>query len=599
MALHRLGVGEWAGHWYWYAAWVQAVGFASWGVSRLLARSGRAPLSAACREGALALAGLALTAQAVRAVLALGSFPAVGLSGAELWGMLLLAALSLGFFALARRGTVAASVLAYAVVLLGLLASHSAPAHSIPHDQPNLGFYLSVASLLLWRLKRPRVSLAVAALGLTACLAYALADVSWETTVLALPLLISILMGQRRASGALWVWPVAAASVLEVLLLEQRALPWAHTHLRWEQKYGYGLFLLAALGLALADRRKSRRGTWAALAVAAVTVLLQLGYAAQGRLPYSPLGLLGTGALLAGGIGLARCSPRAADVAAGLTGGFYLASVAGYFSSAGPAVDAVREGLTAGGLLILALSLGLLAWRQDRPLLVYAAALAAAAGEAHGLHHFTHPAPVVYAFALWPLSAALYAAGTAAARRAPDAQSPWLPPLHSSALLISLAALAAAVGATLLGAGRTGSATLVQAVCLYGALYAVVSAVTRSRSYAGLAALAFSGAYGLALLRVTPALSSPRLAFLLSLGALFWLAAAQGAARAAAARFAAPALNNRAVAVGLGAILVAFLGLGGADDRYIVYTLLVSGTAFLGASWGLGRPAWGHLGVAA
>ena len=599
LALHRLGAGDWLYHWYWYAAWAQAVGFASWGISRLLTRRRRVPLGDAYRDSALALAGLAVTAQAVRAVLALGAFPGVGPPGTELWGMLLLAALSLAFFALARRGTVAAGVLTYAVVLLGLLGSHYAPARSVPHDQPNLGLFLAAASLLLWRLKRPRVSLGVAALGLAACLAYALASVFWETTVLALPLLIVAYLTQRQTAGALSVWPVAAACVLEVLLLERRALPWAHTHLGWEPNYGAGLFLLTAFGLALADRRKSRAGVWAALAVAAATTLMQLGYAGLGHLPYSPLLLLGAGALVACGIGLARRSPRAADCAAGLTGGFYLGFVLGCFNVAGSAADAAREATTASGLLVLALSLGLLARRQKRPPLVYAAALAAAIGEAHALHRLLHPAPVVYALALWPLAAALYAAGTAAARRAPDARSAWLPPLHTSALLISLAALAAAVGATLLGAGRTGSAALVQTVCLYGALYAAVAAVTRSGSYAGLAALAFSGAYGLALLRVTPALSSPRLAFFLSLGGLFWLAVAQAAARFAAARFAAPALNSRAVAVAFGAILVALLGLGGADDRYIVYTLLVGGTAFLGASWGLGQPAWGHAGVAA
>lgn len=596
LAGHWAGVGDWAVRWYWYALWVQAAGFASWGIGRLLTRRGRALLADACWDGTLALAGLGLTAQAVRAVLALASFPALNLSGPELWGMLLLAALSLGFFALLRLGAVAAGVLAYAVVLLGLTASHYAPARSIPHEQPNLGLFLALAALLLWRLRRPRVSLAAGALGLMACLSSALAGVFWETNVIALPLLVVAFAGQRRTAGALSVWLCAAVSILEVLLLEQRALPWAHAHLGWEQNYGLGLFLLSSLGLALGDRFKSRDGMWAALAVAAATALLQLGYTVSGLLPYSPLGLLGAGALLAGGIGLVRRSPRAADCAAGLSGGFYLAFVLGYFNTISPAADAAREALTAGGLVILALTLALLAWHQNRPLLVYAAALAAAVGEAHGLRRLWHPAPVVYALALWPLAAALYAAGTASARRnAPD----WLLPLHSSALVISLAALAAAASATLLGAGRTGSAALVQAVCLYGALYAAVAAGTRNGSYAGLAALAFSGAYGLALLRVTPALSSPRLAFLLSLGGLFWLAAALGAAQVAAARFAAAALNSRAIAVGLGAVLIAFLGLGGSDDRYIVYTLLVSGTAFLGAAWRLGRPAWGHAGVAA
>lgn len=597
LGLHRLGAGDWAPRWYWYAAWAQAVGFASWAAGRALTRRGRVPLAGACRDGALALAGLALTAQAVRAALALSSFPTIGLSGVDLWGMLLLAAFSLGFFALLRRGIPSASVLTYAVVLAGLLLSHYAPAHSFPHDEPNLGLFLAVASLLLWRLGRPRVSLIAVGLGQTACAVYALADVFWKTTTLALPLLIAAYWMQRRTAGAFSVWPVVGASVLEVLLVERRALPWAGAHAGWEQNYGLGPFLLCVLWLALDDRLKSRDWTRAALVVAGATALGQLVYAFEGTLPYSPLLLLGAGALIAAGLGLARRSPRAADCAAGLAGGFYLAFALGYFSTMLPAVEAAREALAAVGLLVLAPLFGLTAWRQGRPALVYAAALAAAAGEAQGLHRVWHPAPVVYASALWPLAAGLYAAGTAAAAR--RAVSMWLLPLHSSALVISLAALAAAVGATLLDAGRSGSLLLVWAVCLYGALYAAVAGATRSGTYAGLAALAFSGAYGLALLRVTPALSAPRLAFFLSLGGLFWLATAQTAARTSAARFAAPALNGRAIAIGLGAILVALLGLGGADDRFIVYTFLVSGSAFLGASWGLGRPGWGYAGVAA
>ena len=596
LALHQVGLGDWAARWYLYAAWVQAVGFASWAAARFPTGRERMALADACRDGALILAGLAATAQAVRAVVALQFFPSIELSGPDLWGLLLLAALSLGFFALLSLSTMAASVLAYAVVLTGLVASHYAPAHSIPHNQPNLGLFLGLTASLLLRLKRPRVSLTVGALGLAICLAYAVVNVFWETTVLALPLLISIFMGQRRVAGVLWVWPVAAASVLEVLLLEQRALPWARAHLGWEPNYGYGLFLLAALGLALADRFKSRRGTWAAITVAAATALLQFGDTLSGLLPYSPLLLLGTGALLAGGIGLARHVSRTADCAVGLTGGFYLAFVLGPFHTTSPAVDLVREALTAGSLLLLALILALLAWQQERPLLVYAAALAAAVGEAHGLHRVWHPAPVVYGLALWPLVAALYAAGTGLARRGQSARPA---PLHMSASVVSLAALTVATGGTLLDMGRTGSVLLLGTICLYGALYAAVAAVTQSESDAGLAALVFSGAYGLALLRVTPALSPPRLAFLLSLAGLVWLAAAQGAARVSVARFAARVLNSRAIVVSLGAIVIALTGLGGSDDRYFVYTLLIAGSALLGASWGLGMSAWGHAGVAA
>ncbi len=596
LALHRAGLGDWEARWYLYAAWVQAVGFASWAAGRFLTRQGRAPLADACRDGGLSLAGLAVTAQAVRAALALPDFPRFALPGDQLWGALLPAALSLGFFQLARVRPAVSGLLAYTVILAGLIASHYAPAASLPHRQPNLGLFLALAALLLWRLGRPRAGLAAGVLALLLCGAYVAASLFWGTTILALPLIVLLFAGQARAEGARAIWPAAAASVLEVLLLEQRALPWAHARGGWEQNYGIGLLALSLLGLLIGDRLKVRAWTWAALAISAANALLQLFYALFGDLPYSPLLLMGLGALLSGGIGLTRRRPRAADCAVLLTGFFYAAFVLGYFNTTRPAVDAAREALTAGGLLVLALLLGLLAWRQDRPHLLYAAALAAAIGEAHGLHRIWHPAPVVYALALWPLAAALYAAGVLLARRA---QGAWQRPLHTSALGISLAALAAATAGTLLHSGRGGSAALVETVCLYGALYAAAGVAVRSASYVGLAAAIWSGAYGLALLRVTPVLSSPVLAFLLSLAGPVWLTIAQGAARVPAARFAARALSHRAIFVGLGAVLVALLGLGGSDDRFIVYTLLVAGTTLLGAAWGLNAPAWGHAGVAA
>lgn len=595
MALHWMGMGEGATHWYGYTAWGQAVGYGAWAAGRLQARQNKAVLADACREGSLALAGLAVTAQMVRLILAVTTFPQIDLPGSELVWMLLPAGLSLGFFVLARLGTAAAGLLAYIIVLAGLLVSHYAPAASLPHREPHLGLFLALAALLLWRLRRPRVSLAAGTLGLLLCAAYAGENTFWETTVLALLLLTIVFVGLRQSAGVFSIWPAAAAAVLEVLLLEQRVLPAAHARFDWEPNDGLGLFVLSAAGLVLSNRLLSaawKSPNWlrASLVLAAATALLELGYAVSGVLPYSPLALLGAGALLAGGIGLAwRTSRVAAGCAAGLTGVFYLAFVLGSFPAVSAAIETSREALTAAGLLALALLLALLTWRQKLPSIIYVAALAAAIGEAHGLHYFWSPAPVVYALALWPLSAGLSATGAVLARR----------PLHTSALVISFTALAAATTITLVNTGRAGSEALVLTVCLYGALYMAVAFATRSGLYAGLAALVWSAAYGLALLRVTPALSAPGLGFLLSLAGLFWLAAALGAARVAAARFAAHALNLRAIAVGLGAVLIACTGLGGSDDRYIVYTLLVAGSVLLGASWGLGKPAWGHLGVGA
>jgi hypothetical protein len=125
-----------------------------------LTRQGRETLADACRDGGLSLAGLAVTAQAVRAALALPDFPRFALPGDQLWGALLPAALSLGFFQLARVRPAVSGLLAYTVILLGLIASHYAPATSLPHRQPNLGLFLALAALLLWRLGRPRTGLA-------------------------------------------------------------------------------------------------------------------------------------------------------------------------------------------------------------------------------------------------------------------------------------------------------------------------------------------------------------------------------------------------------------------------------------------------------
>ena len=147
LALHRLGGGDWLEHWYVYAVWVQVVGLASWAVGLTLGRQGREALAAACRDGGLLLAGLAMIAQAVRMTVVLVSFPALDLPLADLGGLLLPAVLSFSFFVWTRRGTLAASLLAYLTVLVYLLAAHLAPVHSVWHRQPNLALPLAAASL--------------------------------------------------------------------------------------------------------------------------------------------------------------------------------------------------------------------------------------------------------------------------------------------------------------------------------------------------------------------------------------------------------------------------------------------------------------------
>ena len=597
LALHRVGLGGWTDRWYGYALWVQGVGFASWAVGRVLDRGGRGTLGRACRDASLALAVLALAAQAVR----LASFLVPpGLSTTELWAMLLLSVLGLGCFRLMERRAVAAGLFAYAFVLAGLLASRFAPAHTIPHDQPNLGLFLALAALLLWP-RHPRVALGAGALGLLACAVYAVANAYWETTTFALPLLVLLFVLLPARLGemgrAVSVWPATGAAVLEILLLEHRALPWAQAHVGWEPNYGLGLFALSLLGLTLGERLRSResvpdgRGwTWAALGLGGANALLQLGYAQDRATPYSPLVLLGLAAFLAGGVGLARRLPWGAAWAVGLTLCFY-----GAFALGLPLGVGGRELLTAGGLLGLALVLAGLAARLDETLLVFAAALTGATGLTYGMHAVWDPAPTTYTLVLGVGAAALYAAGGRLGRGGGEE---WEWPLQTSGLLLSLPTLLVVTLVTLAGRGRAGDSTLVGVICLYGALYAAVAAGMRSPAYVGLSAGVWSGAYLVALLRLTPVpLTMPQTAFAFSLAGLFWLAAGQGAAQMVRVRAAAP-LYGAAIGVGLAALFLAALGVSGPDDRFVVYTLLVAGTAFLGAAWGLPSRVWGHVGVA-
>ncbi len=584
-ALHRLGFDDW----YVYAAWVQAVGLASWLSGR---GAGREMLARAWTDGVLALTGLSLIGQATRAAVALSSFPALTLSPQDVGGLLLPAALSFGSILLLRRLTLAAGLAAYLFVLLGLLTSRLSPVHSFWHTQPNLGLLLAGAALGVagWG-KRPRAAWGVAALSLLFCTVYAALGAFWETTALALPLLAGVLVWRRLADDRTAAWPAAAALTLETLLLEVRGLPWAHAHWGWELNYGFGPALLCLAFLGASLRFRSRPWRDAGLALAAGDTLLQLGYAANGSFPCSPLGLLAFAALIAAGADRLRQTPKAAECAAGFAGGVVLAFLLG--AAFGPAADANgRETLTALVLALLALLFAIMAWRPARPWLIYPAALASAVSLALALHRALHPALVIYALAEWPLATLLSAAALWPVRRRASA---WRVPLLASALLVSLSVLPAALS------GASGPA--IGAVCLYGILWSVVGIALQAPSYTALAALTFSGAAWLAILRLAPSLSAPKQGFALGLVGLLWLALAAGAAYARQVRFAGRVLSYAAVGVGLAAALIGGVavldGRSAGDERFAVYTLLLTGTALLGASRGLGAPGWGHAGIAA
>ncbi len=586
LALYRLDPQRGSDHWVYYAVWGQAVGLASQAASRRLGSS-RAALASACADGGLALAGLALVGQGVRLVYDCVQSPSLSVSAAEIGGLLLPALLSLGYFAWTRRGTAAASVIVYLVVLVYWLGSQ------LGHLSPNFALPLAVSALLLWKLKRPTVSLAAAVIGLLLCAFTAfLGQSSWLSTVVALPLLLLVFALRERGGEDASVWPLTGAAVLEVLLLESRLLPWASAHAGWELNYGFGLVPLSIAALAVSERR-GQVWLWAGLVAAAGNVLLQLGYAGFGPLSYSPLLLLALGAVLAVGVAFVRPGSRAADCGMGLLALFYLAFGLGGF---GGYAAAGREALAAAVLCGFAPLTAWLAYWERRPALIYMAALAGALGIVHELHRLENPASTRYAAALWPYAAVLFGAAIMAQRRR---SVRWTEPLLNAATAASLFALLTATLETLLRSSAGGTSALLAVVCAYGALYAAAGFALRSSPLAGLAAFALSGAFWLAIGQYSPSVSGPRQGFVFSFGGLVWLALAAGAERIKAARFAALPLNSAAVGVGLAAILVALVHLGGADGRFAVSVLLVAGSVFLGAARGLASPGWGQAGVLA
>lgn len=588
LALSRLDPQHSVDHWYYDAAWIQAIGVLSSSASRRL--DGRPVLGAACADGGLALAGLALVGQGSRLVYDFVQVPSLSVPVSEIGSLLLPAALSFGYFVWTRRGTAAASVAVYLVALVYWLGARHA---NLPM---NFAVPLAVSALALWKLKHSTVSLAAAVIGLLLCL-YASTGAFpalWLSTVLALPLLL-LLFALREGNGEQnSVWPLAGAAVLEVLLLESRFLPWAHLHAGWEPNYGFGLVPLSLSALAVSERR-TRVWLWAGLVVTVGNILLQLGYAVFEPYFSSPLLLLALGALVSVGIAFLWPGSLAASCGISLLAVFYFAFGLGGFAGHAPAY-AGREALAAAVLLVFAPLTALLAYWERRPGLIYAAALAGALGLAHGLHWAENPASALYAAAFWPYAALLFGAAVYAGRRR---RARWSEPLLNAASAVSLGALLTATLETLLRSPSGGMSLLSAVVCAYGLLYAVVGLALRSSPAIGLAAFALSGAFWLAIVQHSPSASGPKQGFALSFGGLVWLALAAGAERIKTTRFAGLSLNSAAIGVGLAATLVALVGLNGADDRYAVYVLLVAGSVFLGASRGLASPGWGQAGVIA
>ena len=579
------GLGDWAV----CAVWTQAVGFGSLAASRQLGKTGRTTLLSACTEGSLALAGLAVAAQAVALIADFVTTPALILPASEVAGFLLPALLSFGFFAWTRRGSLAASALTYLFVLVYWLGA------SFEHFQPNFALPLAAAALTLWALKRPQVSLVAALIALLLCVYAASSGFTafWPSTVIALPLLVLAFALREKSGEDGSVWPLFGALTLEILLLETRFLPWAQTAFGWEPNYGFGLVPITLLGLGV-SQKCSRWWLWAGLWAASGNALLQLGYSGTGQLAYSPLLLLALGAFVALGIGLLRPASRAAEYGLVLLGAFYLAFLLGFFPGHG--AYAGRELLISAVLVTFALLTAWLAVWVRRPPLIYPAVFVAALGEAHGLHHALNPASAVYAASVWPLAAGLYAAGIWAERGRGGPE--WRETCLNSAATLALGALLLAAAETLLRS-PFGTAPLLGVVCAYGALFARVSWLRRSRTDAVLAVSAFSGAFWLAILQANPAGSGPKHGFALSLVSFLWLALGAGVVSVPRAKFAARALSSAAIGVALTAVFAVLFGIGGADAVFAVYTLLVAGSALIGASYLLSQSVWGQAGVGA
>ena len=533
-------------------------------------------------RAAFFVASLAAIAQAVRVVAALGQFPAFGFAALELWGALACAVLAAGFFQWAKARGMGDALLAYGVVLLGLLA-----AHFLPVAAPgNVGLSLALASAGLWALSRRPSALACGWVTLAVCGCYILHGGFLGTSSVALLLLAGLFArGLWVGDAPGTVWLALASATAFVLLWESRGLPPLRARFGLESNNGYGLLLLTLACLALHARRPSPTLRQCAAALGILNAALQMVYAINGGFPYSPLWLLAGGIALTTGIAWVRLSERAAVWATTLLAYAYVTSLAEAFTKPYPG----QEALLAGLLLASAPALAVLGQQQRKPFLLYAALLAGSLGWAHGAHRLAHPSACAYALALLPLVAAFCGLAAARARRDDDL---WPEPLQNVALLVSVLALLPCLGAFLQSPPPADVAAVTAALLLYGALFAVVAWVQRSSTYLFASATLLNGAYLFGLLHHTPALTRALIAFWLGLAGLAWVGAAVAWEKLAAN--VKSSLFPVAAGVTLVAAGLAVTDLHG-DDA--LYALLVAGTTFAGIAWGTRQGEWVHLGI--
>ena len=532
-------------------------------------------------RGALAVTWLAVIAQTLRAVAALETFPIIFWAGPELWGALACAALTGAYFAWAGSRGMADALLAYGVVLLGLVAAHTAR-WAAPG---NVGLSLAVATAILWARRREDSVRVCGWIALGVCGMYMLHGGFLGTTTLALLLILGVTAQTIWSGGAASsTWLALAAATGLTVVWETHALPALRPRLGLEPNNGYGLFLLTMICLALYARRRDPALRHGAAALGLGNAALQLVYAVHGTLPYSPLALLGAGVALCTAIAWARRSERFALWATTLVAYAYVTYLVGLVGGSPPA----REIFLIVVLLLSSLGLALTVQRVPRPYLAYAAPLVGALGWAQGAHRLWHPALVEYALALLPLVAAFYALAILRGRRADDL---WPEPLQNVALIVSTLVLLPCLGEFLQSTSPGDGAMVTSEMLLYGILFTAIAWLRRSAVTLYAAATLLNGAYLFGLLHHAPALTRPLIALWLGLAGIAWLGAAMVWQRAALGIASLFPVAGGVALVSAGLALTDMHG----DDA--LYALLIAGTTFTGIAWGLSRSEWVHLGI--
>lgn len=534
-------------------------------------------------RGALWVGVLAVVAQALRVVATLGLFPQFGFGGADLWGALACAGLSIALFTGIGTQALRDAMLAYGVVLADLLA-----AHGIPHAAPgNVGLSLALASALLWVMRRESSAQVCGWIALAVCGCYVLHGGFWGTSSLALALLTGLFARSLWADakpGTAWL--ALASATLLVLLWESRGLPPLRARFGLEPNNGYGMLLLTVACLGLYARRPDSALRQAAAALGIGNAALQMVYAINGAYPFSPLWLLGAGFALTAGIAWVRGTERPAIWATTLLAYAYVTYLAGLLVGPRP----IREILLAGMMLVSAGVLAALAQQQRRPFLAYAAPVACALGWAQAAHRFAHPSAVGYSLALLPLVGLL--CGIAAARARRDDEL-WPSALQNVALAVSIIALLPCLGDFLQTTPAGDVPVVTASFLLYGCLFGGIAWSQRSAVYLYSAAALLNAAYLFGLLHHAPALTRALVALWLGLAGLAWLGAAT-LWKHFSTRLALTSLFPIAAGV---AVVAAGLALTDMHGDTALFALLIAGTTFAGIAWAWGQSGWGHLGL--